>query len=137
LQRSLVAADAEWVLHLHLDMASLQKSQLGASLLKIAMDEVGEDLKEDMQIHVPAIVAQIGSITAYGADFKPGPDGRGVLIWQGSKEIEQVVRGCWCSRRRPASLVRAASRRCVKVRTRVMPWAAMFLSPSVPAAAFW
>ncbi len=74
-------------------MASLQKSQLGASLLKIAMDEVGEDLKEDMQIHVPAIVAQIGSITAYGADFKPGPDGRGVLIWQGSKEVEQVVRG--------------------------------------------
>ena len=74
-------------------MASLQKSQLGASLLKIAMDEVGEDLKEDMQIDVPAIVAQIGSITAYGADFKPGPDGRGVLIWQGSKEVEQVVRG--------------------------------------------
>jgi hypothetical protein len=91
LQRSLVAADAKWVLHL--DMASLQKSQLGASLLKIAMDEVGEDLKEVMKIDVPAIVGQTGSITAYGPDFKPGPDGRGVLIWQGSKEVEQLVTG--------------------------------------------
>lgn len=91
LQRSLVAADAKWVLHV--DMESLQKSKLGASLLKVAMDEVGADLKEGMHIDVPAIVAQTGSITAYGADFKPGPAGRGVLIWQGSKEVEQVVTG--------------------------------------------
>ncbi|RYD33517.1 MAG: hypothetical protein EOP86_13200 [Verrucomicrobiaceae bacterium] len=89
LQRSHVSADAKWIVHL--DMEGLRQSQFGSAILKFALTEFGDELKDRVKLDVPAIVNQTSSITAYGDDFKPGPEGRGVLIWQGSKEIEQVV----------------------------------------------
>ena len=84
LQRSQVAANAKWLLHL--DVEALRKSELGASLMKSVVAEAGEDLKQDAKLDLPAIIQNTGSILAYGTDYKSG-----VLIWQGSKEIEQIA----------------------------------------------
>ena len=89
LQRSQVAANAKWLLHL--DVEALRKSELGASLMKSVVAEAGEDLKQDAKLDLPAIIQNTGSILAYGTDYKSGKDGKGVLIWQGSKEIEQIA----------------------------------------------
>ncbi|MBI1176161.1 hypothetical protein GC207_01840 [bacterium] len=91
LQRSQVSANAKWLLHLDVD--ALRKTQLGSNLLKRVVDEAGEDLKEDAHIDLPAILKNTSSVMAYGTDFKSGKDGKGVLIWQGSKEIEQIASG--------------------------------------------
>ena len=89
LQRSQVSADAKWLLHL--DVEALRKTQLGASLMKSVVAEAGEDLKEDANLDLPAIIQNTRSILAYGTDYKSGKDGKGVLIWEGSKEIEQIA----------------------------------------------
>lgn len=89
LERAQVSADAKWLLHLDID--ALRKSQLGTSLMKTVVAEAGEDLKEDANIDLPALVKSTSSIMAYGTDYKSGKDGKGVLIWQGSKEIEQIA----------------------------------------------
>jgi len=89
LQRSQVAAGAKWLLHLDVD--ALRKSQLGGSVMKSVLDEAGEDLKEDANLDLEAILRNTSSILAYGTDYKSGKDGKGVLIWQGSKEIEQIA----------------------------------------------
>jgi len=89
LDRSQVAADAKWLLHL--DFEALLKSQLGARLEKIIMAEAGADLKEDANLDLSAILKSTRSVMAYGTDYKSGKDGKGVLIWQGSKEIEQIA----------------------------------------------
>lgn len=91
LQRSQVSADAKWLLQL--DMDALRQSELGKNLLKRVVDEAGDDLKEDAHIDLPAILKNTSSVMAYGTDFKSGKDGKGVLIWQGSKEIEQIASG--------------------------------------------
>ncbi len=89
LERSQVAADAKWLLHL--DVEALLKSQLGAGLTKAVVAEAGDDLKEDAGLDLPAIIRNTGAIMAYGTDYKSGKDGKGILIWQGSKEIEQIA----------------------------------------------
>ena len=89
LDRAQVAADAKWLLHVDID--ALRKTQLGTSLMKTVVAEAGEDLKEDANIDLPALVKSTSSIMAYGTDYKSGKDGKGVLIWQGSKEIEQIA----------------------------------------------
>jgi hypothetical protein len=76
-----------------LDVEALLKSQLGDSLMKSVVAEAGEDLKEDAGLDLSAILRSTASIMAYGTDYKSGKDGRGVLIWQGSKEIEQIAGG--------------------------------------------
>ncbi|MES2709699.1 MAG: hypothetical protein V4726_24080 [Verrucomicrobiota bacterium] len=94
LQRTQVSADAKWLVHL--DMDALRKSTFGSTILQFALTQAGDTLKREMKIDLPALVAQTGSITVYGNDFKPGlngPNGRGVLIFQGSKAVEQVVSG--------------------------------------------
>lgn len=91
LDRSQVAADAKWLLHL--DFEALLKTQLGAQLEKMILAEAGEDLKEDANLDLSAILKSTRSVMAYGTDYKSGKDGKGVLIWQGAKEIEQIVSG--------------------------------------------
>jgi len=91
LDRSQIAADAKWLLHL--DFEALRKSQLGARLEQMVMAEAGEDLKEDANLDLSAILKGTQSVMAYGTDYKSGKDGKGVLIWQGAKEIEQLVSG--------------------------------------------
>jgi hypothetical protein len=91
LNRSQVSADAKWLLHLDVD--ALRKTLLGSNLMKRVVEEAGEDLKEDAHIDLPSILTNTSSILAYGTDFKSGKDGKGVLIWQGSKEIEQIASG--------------------------------------------
>jgi hypothetical protein len=90
LDRSQVAADAKWLLHL--DFEALLKSQLGARLEKMIVAEAGEDLKE-ANLDLSAILKGTKSVMAYGTDFNSGKDGKGVLVWQGAKEIEQLVSG--------------------------------------------
>lgn len=89
LDRTQVAADAKWLLHVDID--ALRKTQLGTSLMKTVVAEAGEDLKEDANIDLPALVKSTSSIMAYGTDYKSGKDGKGILVWQGSKEIEQIA----------------------------------------------
>ena len=89
LDRAQVSADAKWLLHVDID--ALRKTQLGTSLMKTVVAQAGEDLKEDANIDLPALVKSTSSIMAYGTDYKSGKDGKGVLIWQGSKEIEQIA----------------------------------------------
>ncbi len=91
LDRAQVAADAKWLLHL--DVEALLKSQLGNSLMKSVIAEAGEDLKEDAGLDLSKILQSTASIMAYGTDFNSGKDGKGVLVWQGSKEIEQIASG--------------------------------------------
>lgn len=94
LQRSQISADAKWLVHL--DLESLRGSTFGSTLIKVALAEIGDDMKGQMPIDIQAVVQQTGSVTVYGKDFQPGkhgPDMKGVLIWQGSKDIESVVSG--------------------------------------------
>lgn len=91
LDRAQVAADAKWLLHL--DVEALLKSQLGNSLMKSVVAEAGKDLKEDAGLDLSKILQSTTSIMAYGTDFNSGKDGKGVLVWQGSKEIEQIASG--------------------------------------------
>lgn len=94
LQRTQVSADAKWLLHL--DAEALQKSKFGSSILQFALAQAGDSLKNEMKIDLPGLIGKTRSITLYGNDFKPGlngPNGRGVLIWQGAPEVEQAVTG--------------------------------------------
>jgi hypothetical protein len=91
LDRAQVAADARWLLHL--DVEALLKSQLGNSLMKSVVAEAGEGLKKDAGLDLSKILRNTTSIMAYGTDFNSGKDGKGVLVWQGSKEIEQIAGG--------------------------------------------
>lgn len=94
LQRSQISADAKWLVHL--DVESLRGSTFGSTLIKFAMAEMGDDVKGQLPIDVQAVLQQTGSVTVYGKDFQPGKHGtdmKGVLIWQGSKDIESIVSG--------------------------------------------
>lgn len=89
LQRSQVAAGAKWLLHLDVD--ALRKTQIGGAILNNIVAESGKDLKEDANLDLPKILQNTSSVMAYGTDYKSGAEGKGVLLWQGSKEIEQIA----------------------------------------------
>lgn len=91
LDRAQVAANAKWLLHL--DVQTLLKSQLGDSLMKGVVAQAGAGLQKDAGLDLSAILRSTASIMAYGTDYKSGKDGKGVLIWQGAKEIEQIASG--------------------------------------------
>lgn len=91
LPQEAISSDAKWILHLDID--SLRNSQLGGMLLSRVVEEAGKNLKDKLPVDLKAIVEQTASLTAYGPDFKPGPKGRGVLIWQGGSAVEQAVTG--------------------------------------------
>jgi len=87
--RAQLPAEAKWVLHLDLD--SFRSSQVGAFLTaeKIAKDmaKAAADLKTYLDFDFDW--TRINSVTAYGTDFSPRDQARGVLLVHTSLDVQQ------------------------------------------------
>jgi hypothetical protein len=91
LNKQHVSADAKWLVHVDCDY--LRQTKVGEFLFnrflapKIA--EVGASFKLDAS----NLVQRISSLTAYGTDFKKGPDANGVLLINSDAETQKALEG--------------------------------------------
>lgn len=89
LQRSSVPASSKWVLHLDVD--ALRKSKIGEGIMAGVVSEQAEAVQQTANLDLPGIIRGTHSITIYGADYESGSKGKGILLWKGDREIEQIA----------------------------------------------
>ncbi len=89
LQRSSVPANSKWVLHLDVD--ALRKSKIGEGIMAGVVQEQAKAVQEKANLDLPGIIRGTHSITIYGADYESGSEGKGILLWKGNPEIEQIA----------------------------------------------
>lgn len=89
LNRAQVPADARWVVHLDVD--ALRASQIGTNLLQGIVADEAAKVKAKASLDLPGIVRGTRALTIYGADYESGSQGKGILLWQGVAEIEQIA----------------------------------------------
>ena len=82
LQKSNVAADAKWLVHLDLD--NFKNTQIGQFVIREFVEkkwgEAKAGLKQAFDLDVEW--TQLEAITAYGNDYLAGPDAKGILVAQ-------------------------------------------------------
>ena len=89
LERSSVRANSKWVLHLDVD--ALRKSKIGGGIMAGIVTEQAKAVQKSANLDLPGIINGTHSITIYGADYESGKEGKGVLLWRGEGEIEQIA----------------------------------------------
>ncbi|HAV62614.1 MAG TPA: hypothetical protein DCY13_09640 [Verrucomicrobiales bacterium] len=89
IDRAKIAADARWVVHLDVD--ALRASRIGTNLLQGIVADQAASIKARASLDLPGIIRGTRSLTIYGADYESGSQGRGILLWQGAVEIEQIA----------------------------------------------
>ncbi|HEY3757767.1 MAG TPA: hypothetical protein VGL42_16555 [Opitutaceae bacterium] len=91
---SLVSGDARWVVYI--DLNSLRTNPLGKEAIAAIQAQAAGAAPlpggGSLTIDVPKVMATIGSITAYGANFEKDP-GRvdGTLVVQGTPDLRKIV----------------------------------------------
>ena len=83
--------DAKWLVHLDVD--SLRESKVGNVLIKDVLAKPLEKLKSEMKVDGQLILKKLHSLTAFGNDFKAGPEANGVLVLSGEDETQKIVEG--------------------------------------------
>lgn len=89
LPRESVPAGSKWVLHI--DMDGLRNSEIGDGLMKGIVADQADRVKKKTKLDLPAILNSSHSITIYGSDYESGAEGKGILLWRGDSEIEQIA----------------------------------------------
>lgn len=89
LQRASIPANSKWVLHLDVD--ALRDSEIGAGLMTGIVLEQAQAIQKKVNLDVPTIIENTHSITVYGADYQSGSEGKGILLWKGEGEMEQIA----------------------------------------------
>ncbi len=86
-----VAADAKWLLHL--DLTQFRQSQIGGHLSTNFLDKELAKAQAGLQqaINIKLPLDAIASLTAYGLDFNPGPQTKGVLLVSLNLKTNPVV----------------------------------------------
>ena len=91
LQKSMVPEDAKWMVHLDVD--ALRESKLGDMLLNKMLAAHLEQMKAQFKVDGQLILKKLHSLTAFGNDFKGGPQADGVLVLSGEEETQKIVEG--------------------------------------------
>lgn len=89
LNRANVPADARWVVHLDVD--ALRNSRVGTNILQGVVADKAADVQASASLDLPGIIRGTRALTIYGADYESGSEGKGILLWQGITEIEQIA----------------------------------------------
>lgn len=91
LHRELVAADAKWLVHLDLDQ--FRASKLGKYFTDEILGKELEKLRTETKFDANKVFSQLNSITAYGNDFKAGPEASGLLMIRTDKDTQKILEG--------------------------------------------
>ena len=91
LQPGQVPDDAKWLVHLDVD--NLRESKVGNVLIKDVLAKPLAKLKSEMKVDGELILKKLHSLTAFGNDFKAGPEANGVLVLSGEAETQKIVEG--------------------------------------------
>src|SRR5689334_17511139 len=100
-----LAPDSKWLVHLDCD--NLRQSKFGEYLItkflvpKLAqLDEQLKaqspklaDVQDELQFSLTNVLQHVNSITAFGTDFKTGPDTSGVLLINCDKQAQKALEG--------------------------------------------
>src|SRR4051794_27124690 len=78
LNKQPISPDAKWLVHIDCD--NLRQTQVGDYLLNQFLIPKATEMTGDLKINVSNIVQRISSVTAFGTDFKKGPQVDGVLL---------------------------------------------------------
>jgi hypothetical protein len=91
LQRSQVAADSKWLLHLDAD--AFRGTSLGGKFFAEVLDVKSAKAKEDLKAGLDFDLdwRQIHSITAYGSRHTPHGDPKGILILQTDLQVQPAL----------------------------------------------
>lgn len=87
---AIVPADARWVLHA--DLNALRESTLGKELVAVVGQSRIDLGGSKVGLDVPKVLATIGTITAYGANFHNDPrllDG--TMVLQGTEDLRKIL----------------------------------------------
>ena len=91
LDKTRIAADAKWLLHLDVDL--LRAGEMGRYLIdELLADQTAEaqaDLKRDLDIEIDW--KQVHSITLYGTEAQPEKDANGLLIIHTTLDVKSAL----------------------------------------------
>ena len=90
-QRSQVAADAKWLLHLDAD--AFKRTALGGQFMTDVLDVKSAKAKEDLKAGLDFVLdwRQIHSITAYGSQHSQHGDPKGILLIQTDMLVQPAL----------------------------------------------
>jgi hypothetical protein len=91
LNKKHVAPDAKWLLHL--DCENLRGTKVGEFLMDKFVTKAVADATSEMDFDASNVLQRVTSITAYGTDFKKGPEVNAVLLVHADAEIQKAVVG--------------------------------------------
>ena len=86
-----VSPDAKWLLHV--DLENLRKTKAGDFLLNGFVAQQIAQATNQLKFDFSNLFQKITSITAYGTDFKNGPQADGVLIINADSETQKALEG--------------------------------------------
>jgi hypothetical protein len=89
---AIVSAESRWVVYA--DLNALRASTLGKEFVAMAEKAQIDTGQGKIGIDVPKVLATIGTITAYGANFSPDPHAiDGTLVIQGTADLRKIAEG--------------------------------------------
>ncbi|MBI3415595.1 MAG: hypothetical protein HY043_09805 [Verrucomicrobia bacterium] len=86
-----IPADAKWLLHL--DGDNLRGTKLGDYLFNQVLGKQLAGAGEQFHFDFSNVLQKVGSLTAYGTDFKKGPEANGVLLINSDGETRKALQG--------------------------------------------
>jgi hypothetical protein len=91
LNQEQVSPDAKWLLHV--DLENLRKTKAGDFLLNRFLAQQIAQVTNQLKFDVSNLFQKITSVTAYGTDFKKGPQADGVLLINADTETQKALEG--------------------------------------------
>jgi hypothetical protein len=92
LNPSIVASDAQWVVHI--DLNTLRDSVLGREIVAEINQMSAQAPQNGLKVDVPKLLATVGTLTAYGSNFTNNPELiDGTLVIQGTEDLRKIAEG--------------------------------------------
>src|SRR4030095_11024954 len=91
LNQEQVSPDAKWFLHV--DLENLRKTKAGDFLINRFLAPQIAQVTNQLKFDVTNLFQKITSLTAYGTDFKNGPQAEGVLLINTDTETQKALEG--------------------------------------------
>ena len=91
LKKEQIPADAKWLLHV--DGDNLRGSKVGEYLFTKVLGGQIAGASEQFHFDFSNVLQKVSSVTAYGTDFKKGPEANGVLLINFDGETQKALQG--------------------------------------------
>ena len=91
LKKEQIPADAKWLLHL--DGDNLRGTKVGDYLFNQVLGQQIAGASEQMHFDFSNLLQKVSSLTAYGTDFKKGPEANGVLLINSDIDTQKALQG--------------------------------------------